>query len=263
MELSKDHAHDLVSQGDPGQVGETFRRYAAEHGITFLQGHLPVIWYHDGDRRQGMERWFDFSPASDTELEHAFDLTKRWIDLFAAIGIHSGVLHMGGSELKQAGWADDAVFERRVAALSRIAAYAASVGIAICLENMTFPNCGVVTFEEISAFIAGTRAGNVAVCLDTGHALQAGVGCAEFILKAQGLLRALHIAENDGTNDEHLLPYERGTIDWPRVVRALRQIGYAGPFNLEVLSERGASLPDREAGLDRARELVRGMLEGD
>jgi sugar phosphate isomerase/epimerase len=224
---------------------------------------MPVIWYRKGDRRQGMERWFDFAPVSDAELAAAFDVTRQWIDLFSAIGIRSAVLHMGGAGLKEAGWADDAVFERRVAALSRIAAYASCARIAICLENMTFPNCGVTSFEEISAFIADTRTGNVAVCLDTGHALQAGVDCAEFILKARGLLRALHVTENDGTNDEHLLPYERGTIDWPRIVRALRQTGYAGPFNLEVLSERGASLPDREAGLDRARELVCGMLEGD
>ena len=137
-----------------------------------------------------------------------------------------------------------------------------ATGIVICLENMTFPNCDVMTFEEISAFIAETRTGNVAVCLDTGHALLAGVDCVEFVLKAQGLLRALHINENDGVNDEHLLPYERDAVDWTRFASALRQTGYEGLFNTEVSGDRQCAMPAREARLDRARALVRRMVGG-
>ena len=261
LELSSEHAHDLVALGNPEQVGERFRRFAERHGVMFLQGHLPLVWYCDTDRSKGTRGWFDIAPESDAELAHASDVTKQWIDIFAAIGIRAAVLHIGGTTLKEAGWPDDAVFERRMAALAGIAAYAASAGIVICLEN--YPDCDVVTFEEISAFIAGTRASNVALCLDTGHTLVAGVDCVEFILKARGLMRALHIHENDGASDEHVLPYERGTMDWPRVISALHQIGYAGLFNLEVFGERERPMPVRETRLDHARVLVHGMLDGE
>ena len=256
LELSKEHAHELVAQGDPAHVGVEFTDFAADHGITFLQGHLPVVWYSDVDRSKGVRGWFDFAPEGDAELSSAYDVTRQWIDLFAAIGIRAAVLHMGGASLKEIGWAHDAVFERRVAALSRIAEYAARAGITICLENMAFPNCDVSTFEEIGAFIAGTPSSNVAVCLDTGHALLAGVDCAEFVLQAQGLLRALHIAENDGTHDEHLLPYTRGTIDWHGVLDALSEIGYGGLFNMEISGRGKVPMPVHLARLEYARALA-------
>ena len=260
LELSECHAYDLVMQGDPARAGEEFGRFAADRGITFLQGHFPVRRYVHPDRGKGFEGWFDVAPESDLDSARAMELIRKWIDLFTAIGIRLGVLHMGGSYLKVAGWPDDAVFERRVETLTRIAEYAAGGGITICLENMSFPNSDVETVEQISTFASASGASNVAVCLDTGHALTMGVDCAEFILQAGGLVRALHIHENGGFSDDHELPYERGTIPWDRVLDALREVAYGGLFNFEASSQPWHPLPVRRARLDYARSLAAYML---
>ena len=59
----------------------------------------------------------------------------------------------------------------------------------------------------------------------------------EFILAAADKLRALHIADNEGERDQHLMPFTKGKVDFGTVVDALREINYVGLFNLEIPGE--------------------------
>ncbi len=261
LELSECHAYDLVSQGDPTQIGGAFRQFAADCGISFPQGHLPVVWYGETNRSEGEIGFFDIAPESDRDFARVIDVVKEWIDLFSAIGVRSAVLHMGGAALKDAGWSDAAILERRVVAVSKIAKHAAGAGIDICLENMNFRNCGVETLEEIQAIIAGVDASNLGICLDTGHAVMVGLDCVEFVLNAGSLLRAVHIHDNIGVEDDHVLPYERDTIPWNQVLAALGEIGYEGVLNLEIPGRSTCPMEVREAKLDYAKALARYMAE--
>jgi sugar phosphate isomerase/epimerase len=259
LELSECHAHDLAAQEDPAQAGEAFRQFAVGHGVSCLQGHLPVVWYSDNNRSKGREKWFDTAPPSDQESAQALDVVKRWLDLFGALGIQAAVLHLGGYTLRDAGWAEDAIFGRRAETLSKIVEYAAGRGIAICIENMNFPNCDTETLEKVKGFITGVDADNLGVCLDTGHAAMADLDCADFVRGAGRLLRALHIHDNVGPEDNHVLPYELSSIPWDRVLAALAEIGYAGIFNLEIPGRR-SPMPVRKARLDYAKALASYMV---
>jgi sugar phosphate isomerase/epimerase len=261
LELSECHAYDLLTQGEPVQAGNSFRQFAANHGVSFLQGHLPVVWYSHTDRSRGKESYFDVAPESGLEWARAMDAIKRWIELFSTIGIQYGVLHMGGFTLKDAGWSDKAIFERRVRSLSEIVEYADGGGITICLENMNFSNCGIETLEEIKALIAGVGADNLAICVDTGHVVMAGLDCVEFILGGGSLIKALHIHDNIGITDDHVLPYERKTIPWDRVLAALSEIGYNNLFNMEIPGRAWCPMQVREARLRYAKELATYMTE--
>ena len=78
---------------------------------------------------------------------------------------------------------------------------------------------------------------SLCVCLDTGHLHLFDKDQRNFILKAGKRLKALHIADNQGFEDQHMMPYGRGNIDFDEVVRALREIHYEGLFNLEIPGE--------------------------
>ncbi len=67
-----------------------------------------------------------------------------------------------------------------------------------------------------------------------GHLHLNGKSQREYILKAGKQLRAIHIADNEGQWDQHLMPFTSGKIDFFEVVSALREIGYDGLFNLEI-----------------------------
>ena len=82
------------------------------------------------------------------------------------------------------------------------------------------------------------------ICLDTGHLnLTKGNTQREFVLKAGNRLHALHIADNQGETDQHMMPYGRGNVKIAEVVEALEEIGYSDVFNYEIPGERLAPLP--------------------
>jgi sugar phosphate isomerase/epimerase len=98
------------------------------------------------------------------------------------------------------------------------------------------------------------------LCLDTGHALVCKVDSAAFIRTAGARLKALHVADNLGTDDHHMLPYGRGKVNWPAILEALRDTGYAGLFNFEVPGENRCPVPIRLAKLDYALALAGHMI---
>ena len=79
---------------------------------------------------------------------------------------------------------------------------------------------------------------NFGICLDTGHLNLVNGNQREFILKAGRKLKALHIADNEGVVDQHMMPFGKGTVDIKEVFKALKEIGYRGIYNLEIGGER-------------------------
>lgn len=67
-------------------------------------------------------------------------------------------------------------------------------------------------------------------------------------------MTALHIADNEGERDQHMIPFGKGNINFEEVVRTLREIDYEGLFNLEIPGERLAPLPVRGYKLEYIRK---------
>ena len=68
-----------------------------------------------------------------------------------------------------------------------------------------------------------------------------GLDVAEAVLECGDLLWATHISDNDGSGDQHRIPYNAAywgnPIDWVKVMKALKIIHYDNAFNLELLGE--------------------------
>ena len=262
LELSDEHGHDLLKLGDPLRVGEEFRQFASEHGVSFPQGHfyLATGGFRPEDREG--RRAADIAPPEESEFQQAMEDMRRWVDLFSGLGVQAGVLHLGGGRLRAAGWSEERVFARRIEALSRIAEYARGGPTLICLENLG-EDSGVHTVDDFDRVLGAVAADNVAICLDTGHANITGVDTPDFIRRAGRRLKALHVADNLGQNDDHLLPYGRGTVPWTPTMAALRDVGYDALFNFEVPGENRCPAPVRLAKLDYSLALARWMVGHD
>lgn len=72
-------------------------------------------------------------------------------------------------------------------------------------------------------------------CLDIGHAEMKGLDTTslEMIHTLGSHLQALHIHDNDKWHDSHQIPFSMN-IDFPPIVKALKDIGYNGYFTLEA-----------------------------
>ena len=256
VELHDTHGRQLIESGDPFTVGQRFRAYAGDQGVAFLQGHLAA----GKVGRNGESVWFDIAPADEIAFAQAMDEMRRWVDLFAGLGVSAGVLHVGGALLQLSGWEAQRALARRAEALTTVAERAQGGPTTICVENLTFPDSGVESIQEILSLLAAVGRDDLGICLDTGHAHMGGADIPAFIHVAGKRLMALHLNDNDGQRDGHLLPYGGGTIAWGPVLCALRENGYRGPLNLEITGEAACPRQVRLMKLDYALELARWMI---
>lgn len=134
------------------------------------------------------------------------------------------------------------------------------LGLTVCLENLPMPDFSLSPPAAVHGFIREFNDPHLAACLDTGHAnifRDLSAGDAARLLGPS--LRVLHVHDNDGTRDAHLLPGE-GTVDWADFTAALAEIGFSGVFSLECAPSQRLPSPEYEQAFrryaDRARELV-------
>ena len=120
-------------------------------------------------------------------------------------------------------------------------------GVKLCLENM-FTNYKGHIIEGACADVSevcwyidtlNAEAGEeiFGYCLDIGHANLMGRNIREFIKGLGSRLTILHIHDNMGNKDSHLIPYTQdnpGGVDWDGVVEGLRTIGYTGTLSFET-----------------------------
>ena len=124
--------------------------------------------------------------------------------------------------------------------LAAIASKAAELGVSLCIENM-FPRCrfgvGVVDFRDIF-----NRFPALKLTLDTGHAnigSPRGKRIMRFIETFADRIGHIHVSDNFGKEDNHL-PIGSGTIQFTKILTALKKTGYDGTVTFEVFT------PDRE-----------------
>jgi sugar phosphate isomerase/epimerase len=216
-ELSFEDAELLLERGDPEATGLAFRSFLSDVGFQMPQGHIHLSFEITKDQAE-------------------LDAIKRWLDLFLGIGIRSAVLHC--SRLCDA--CREERVERNAAALRQLTSHLRGTELCLCLENLGGHLGAAGDLKEIIAAAGGQ---NLGICLDTGHLnwTQNAQSPGAFIREAGSWLKALHINDNEGATDQHLLPLGRGTIDWAETMAALKEIGYKDLFNYEIPGERRAT----------------------
>ena len=245
-ELSDEHGLELLERSsDVIATGNALREFLTERGFEISQGHL----------------WLYARICSDGE---AVATLLRWIDLYEAIGIRNMVLHC--DKMENSKLSEEERFQKNVEKLSVLADYIRGRDIIICLENIRAttqeePVVGI-SAEQLLKIIDRIGSEQIGICLDTGHLNLTLKNQREFILKAGKKLKALHIADNRGQTDEHLMPFNGGTVDFRQVVDALRQVDYRGLFNLEIPGERRLPLELRAAKLAYIRACYDYLMKG-
>ncbi len=227
FELSTEHLEDIDRDDDPAARIAELREALAKLSLTMPQAHAYIradVAHPDEDRR-----WAD----TETLLRH--------MGHCAALGVRDVVMHPGGAHAE----AKDAqhVFELNVESFRRLSDHAGSLDLCIGIENMPGrdrgPHFGARP-SDLLDLIAAVGSPALGITFDTSHAHILGIDHAAAIRQCGELLWATHISDCDGTADQHLTP-GNGTIDWPPLMRALREVGFAGALNLEIPGELSAN----------------------
>jgi sugar phosphate isomerase/epimerase len=233
-ELSDEHAKVLLDRGQLSKTAEKFKKFCDDHDFSLPQGHFYLS--------------INIAHPDAAERSRLLDEFKAWCELFNILDIKAGVLHPGGH-----GWPEGTdpqiIKETIMESLSVINSYVDKTPTTVCLENIRHKHA-----RELLELIKPFKPENFAVCLDTGHLVLAKGDCGEFIKETGDKLKALHIADNMGSKDNHIFPYSGGIAPWDNVMSTLEEINYQGLFNLEVPGERCPS-PINLDKLDYARKL--------
>lgn len=130
----------------------------------------------------------------------------------------------------------DQAREYAMASLETVVERAHQLGLCLCIENM-FPQANSLVKPDDFAGIL-EKFPTLHLTLDTGHAHIGDKGeerSLEFIGRFPDRIGHIHINDNFGKEDNHL-PVGAGTVDFPKIVKALREIGYNDTLTVEVFS---------------------------
>jgi sugar phosphate isomerase/epimerase len=235
-------ARQHLDYHDVNQVRDV-AHWFSDHAVTLHALHAPLFSDWNWGRSGGLL-------ISVANLERrariaSMDEIKRAIEVAEHLPFRYIVLHLGVPNEEY----DLAKFDAALTSLEHLHLFAKERGAQILLENIP---SALSAPERILTFFQYTRL-DLKVCFDTGHAhLTGGVQAAFQTLHEH--IAAVHLHDNHGEKDEHLLPFE-GEIDWAQTMRDLRSADVQFPLLFEVNSERHdpgllARLPEVMARLE-------------
>lgn len=198
-----------------------------KHDVTIAQIHGPFpTWYN------GMDEF----------NEYIISVMEKCLAIAAYLGCPGVVIHP--VQLADDEWESNMWMYRRLIPAAK------KYGTKILLENifaryndrfvqgrMSSPDVACKYFDTLTAE-AGE--GVFGFCFDVGHAIITCQNIPDFIRKLGHRLTNLHIHDNNGLDDLHLLPYtcvSKGAnfvCNWDGVLEALRDIGYRGALCFET-----------------------------
>jgi sugar phosphate isomerase/epimerase len=113
---------------------------------------------------------------------------------------------------------------------------AAKLNVNLAFENM-FDATGKrrfgATAEELIELVDSYNDPRVGVCWDIGHANKVYSSQLRPIRLLGERIIALHVDDNHGVTDDHLLPF-LGNIDWESIMPLWNEIGYKGDLVYEI-----------------------------
>jgi len=232
---------DFVTAGDFLQYFKPWKDAAEKHGLQNFQAHAPFPCV---------------LPDGGEYNDYLMEMLKRMIQGCRYIGCGRLIIHpfffpYDDQMDKKTEW------DMNIEKYSSLIQVAKENDVTICLENMFSGYRGRIyaaicsDIDEACRYVdalndlAGER--RFGFCLDTGHLLLLGLDVKNAILKLGDRIEALHVHDNNGVNDQHLIP-AMGVLDWGRFVEGMKEIGYCKPMSFETFN--AMNVFDRELAPD-------------
>jgi len=191
---------------------------AVKYDIEFSQSHNII--YNICDRSISNKEWLE-------------ELTHRVFICSGKLGVKWVVMHAGTSFEK--GYSAVESKKINIEYIKAYAEMAQKQNMGIAVENMyDFDGRQYTsTVEELIDMVDSINEPNVGICWDFGHANLTKENQCESLRQVGKRLKATHVDDNNGLDDEHLAPFY-GNIKWESIMETLVEIGYKGDFTYEI-----------------------------
>lgn len=198
------------------------RRLLDEIGLSCVQAHAPFT-------NKTTNSGFAYGMKMDVSEPDFLELVRS-MEYAAIAGARQIIVH---GILVPEGARTAASLDYNYHFYRALAPYAKEFGIKIAIENQimtAFTNPFMLSemlrrLDDPDTFCA---------CIDVGHAQLCRVQPQNFIRDmTPGSVQALHIQDNFGSADDHLLP-GHGILKWDEIMTSLADVDYQGDFTLEL-----------------------------
>ncbi len=264
----------VVSHGNP----EPYLRRIAEAGFTHL--HWCYHWntdfvYQEPELAQ-IQAWLQEFGLQINDIHGSDGVEKAWtspveyqrragvelvknrVDMAHRLGGDVVIMHVFEPEEAEA---RPRFWEQIRRSLDDLAPFAQERGVRLALENLPRlrsdhsdpPTAQDVeyNFATLTRLFQEYSPDYVGMCFDSGHA-HIGQDQLDQVAALADRIIALHLHDNDGTDDHHRIPFT-GAIDWERVAEIVARSPYDKPISQEVMFPH-PDMPDEETFLREALE---------
>ena len=204
-------------------------RKCEKYGVEIGQSHAPYPTFVFG--------------ADKKFNDYMYSVVKKTIKISSSLGSKYIVIHPIFSADLTKKLDIKSENEINIQFYSSLINIAKECNITICLENMYSKYKGKIYGDmcsdpyEASYLIdsLNEKAGReiFGFCYDSGHYTLAGRDPYRTLKVLGNRVKVLHLHDNDGIVDQHLIPY-MGVTYWDSVLKGLHDIGYKGNVNFET-----------------------------
>lgn len=174
----------------------------------------------------------NLSTVNKNEGEQVLSTMKYWLSKLAEFEGYHAVIHGGTlSEIESLDESSSLLVKR----LAELNDYARQHNIELLYENQ-IPDKSQLTHvhpTSLSEWVDTLIKTDTVACLDLGHLAVHGESFKDTVGKLGNLLKSVHVSDNDGISDLHLLPGE-GIVLNENPLDYLSEIDYNGPVVFEI-----------------------------
>ncbi len=153
-------------------------------------------------------------------IDNAQKLGAPYVSLCPGMTLHGDDLDRGWAQLRRN--------------IGELLDHAKGTGITLLIEPAhRHESTLILTVEDGLRMIEEIGSDSLGILLDTGHANVNGEDLAQVVRSLKDVPLHIHIDDNHGDSDAHLVPGE-GTMDFAPFVQALSEIGYQGFVSAEL-----------------------------
>lgn len=214
---------------------------AREHWVNYFKEERKII---EGEGLKTFQTHATFRSDFDQENFGSFsqkvvDQLKKEIETTAILGAKYVVIHpMHNMDVKS----NDYYYQKNIEAFEKLTPFLKEFNVVCALENLfeldgargIYDDTWYTCPSDLLKYLDALDQDSFCACLDTGHSNLVGSSPAYAARKLGSKLKVLHVSDNYAKKDIHM-PIGIGNTDWNDFANALKEIGYNGSFNLELV----------------------------
>lgn len=176
---------------------------------------------------------FNYMTGDEDQWERSMKYLEDAIDITSEIGAEKMLFSAGHTGYQMS---ERDISARLIKSLKRLSSYAEQKNVTLILEPLTiYESNTICSLRDLERALTEVDHKNLAGMCDLAVPFTTGEPASEYVTRLGSKFRYLHIIDNDGVSDSHILPGD-GCIPLGAILNEIRFAGYDGQATIELVT---------------------------